>query len=203
MARSPLHGRRIHIAGSIVEDVAVATGDDVGRARELVAELVKALVRCGANFVVPVDAEPKRKADGLPICFDWLIWRTLRDNLVHRPAGVPGPMAIAVQHNKSEDQIPPEFVELWDDLRSNLALVQIESAAHWNMASKRMEAQARAGDILVVCGGVIPPADYDFLKKTGVAAIYGPGTNIPHAAAEILSLIRKQRAHGNHILINA
>ena len=50
-----------------------------------------------------------------------------------------------------------------------------------------------AGDILVVCGGVIPPADYDFLKKAGVAATYGPGTNIPQAAAEILSLLRKQR----------
>lgn len=153
MARSPLHGRRIHIAGSVVEDVAVATGDEVGLARELVVELVKALVRRGANFVVPVDAEPKRKADGLPVCFDWLIWQTLRDNLVHRPADVPGPMAIAVQHHKSEDQIPSEFVGLWDDLRGNLALVQIENAAHWNMASKRMEAQARSGDILVVLGG--------------------------------------------------
>lgn len=153
MARSPLLGRRIHIAGSIVEDVAVATGDDVKLAREFVVELVKALVRRGANFVVPVDAEPKRKADGLPICFDWLIWQTLRDNLIHRPAGVPGPMAIAVQHHKSEDQIPAEFVDLWDDLRGNLALVQIENAAHWNMASKRMEAQARSGDILIALGG--------------------------------------------------
>ncbi|MDO9223375.1 MAG: hypothetical protein Q7U20_06650 [Caulobacter sp.] len=153
MARSPLHGRRIHIAGSIVEDVAVATGEDVKLAREFVVELVKALVRRGANFVVPVDAEPKRKADGLPICFDWLIWQTLRDNLIHRPAGVPGPMAIAVQHHKSEDQIPAEFVDLWDDLRGNLALVQIENAAHWNMASKRMEAQARSGDILIALGG--------------------------------------------------
>jgi hypothetical protein len=89
MARSPLHGRRIHIAGSIVEDVAVAAGEDVRLARELVAELVKVLVRRGANFVVPVDAEPKRRADGLPICFDWLIWQTLRDNLTHPPAGVP------------------------------------------------------------------------------------------------------------------
>ena len=153
MARLPLHGRRIHIAGSIVEDVAVATADDVRLARELVVELVKALVRRGANFVVPVDAEPKRKGDGLPICFDWLVWQTLRDDLVHRPAGVPGPMAIAVQHHKSEDQIPAEFVDLWDDLRSNPTLVQIENAAHWNMASKRMEAQARSGDILVALGG--------------------------------------------------
>lgn len=153
MARSSLFGRRVHIAGSIVEDVAVATAEEVGKARELVAELVKALVRRGANFVVPVDAEPTRKADGLPICFDWLVWQTLRDNLVHRPAGVPGPMVIAVQHRKTEDQIPADFVTLWDDLRSNLALVQIENAAHWNMASKRMEAQARAGDILITLGG--------------------------------------------------
>ena len=50
-----------------------------------------------------------------------------------------------------------------------------------------------AGDILVVVGGVIPLKDYDFLKQAGVSAIYGPGTNIPKAAAEILSLIRKHR----------
>ena len=43
------------------------------------------------------------------------------------------------------------------------------------------------------CGGVIPPTDYDFLKKAGVSAIYGPGTNIPAAAAEILALIQKHR----------
>ena len=46
--------------------------------------------------------------------------------------------------------------------------------------------------ILVVCGGVIPPSDYDFLLEAGVSAIYGPGTNIPHAAAEILELLAKR-----------
>lgn len=153
MARSPLFGRRVHIAGGVVDDLAVATGENVGQARALVAELVKALVRRGANFVVPVDAEPRRKVDGLPICFDWLVWQTLRDSLARRPTGVPGPMVIAVQHNKSEDQIPAEYADLWDDLRGNLALVQIENAAHWNMASKRMEAQARFGDILIALGG--------------------------------------------------
>lgn len=153
MARSPLFGRRIHIAGSVVEDVAVATGESVEQARALVAELVKGLVRRGANFVVPVDAEPKRKADSLPICFDWLVWQTLRNSLPLRPGGVPGPMVIAVQHHKSEDQIPAEVVGLWDELRSNLSLVQIENAAHWNMAAKRMEAQARYGDVLIALGG--------------------------------------------------
>ncbi|MEA1652408.1 methylmalonyl-CoA mutase [Nitrospirillum sp. BR 11164] len=50
-----------------------------------------------------------------------------------------------------------------------------------------------AGDILVVCGGVIPPQDYDMLYQAGAAAIYGPGTNIPTAAAEILEILRKRR----------
>jgi methylmalonyl-CoA mutase len=50
------------------------------------------------------------------------------------------------------------------------------------------------GDILVVCGGVIPPQDYDFLRKAGVSAIYGPGTNIPAAASEIISLVSRNRA---------
>jgi methylmalonyl-CoA mutase len=50
-----------------------------------------------------------------------------------------------------------------------------------------------AGDILVVTGGVIPQQDYDFLYQAGVAAVYGPGTNIPKAAAEILALLRQRR----------
>jgi methylmalonyl-CoA mutase len=49
-------------------------------------------------------------------------------------------------------------------------------------------------DILVVCGGVIPPQDYDFLLEAGASAVYGPGTNIPHAAAEILDLLRKRHS---------
>ena len=73
--------------------------------------------------------------------------------------------------------------------------VSSQAAGHKTLVPALIEALRRegAGDVLVVCGGVIPPKDYDFLKKAGVAAIYGPGTNIPAAAAEILGLIRKQR----------
>ncbi len=52
---------------------------------------------------------------------------------------------------------------------------------------------AGAGDVLVVCGGVIPAKDYEFLRHAGVSGIYGPGTNIPNAAAEILGLLRARR----------
>jgi methylmalonyl-CoA mutase len=50
-----------------------------------------------------------------------------------------------------------------------------------------------AGDIIVVCGGVIPPQDYPALIAAGVAAIYGPGTNIPKAAAEIIEILKQHQ----------
>jgi methylmalonyl-CoA mutase len=53
--------------------------------------------------------------------------------------------------------------------------------------------KAGAGDVIVVCGGVIPPQDYDMLYEAGVAAIFGPGTNIPSAARKVLGLISARR----------
>ncbi len=50
-----------------------------------------------------------------------------------------------------------------------------------------------ADDIVIVCGGVIPSGDYDFLKDAGVSGIYGPGTHIPSAAADILDIIEARR----------
>ncbi|VAV89187.1 Methylmalonyl-CoA mutase / B12 binding domain of Methylmalonyl-CoA mutase [hydrothermal vent metagenome] len=49
-----------------------------------------------------------------------------------------------------------------------------------------------AAEIMVVCGGVIPAQDYDFLYDAGVAAIFGPGTNIPQAAARVLEVLGKR-----------
>lgn len=152
MTRSRLFGRRIHISGSISGDLAVAPAAEVEQARALMAELVSELVRRGATFVVPVDAEKLRPADRMPICFDWLVWQTLHADLGRRPPDAPGPLAIAVQHHKTETQIPAEFEGLWDDLRAS-DHVQIENVAHWNMNSKRMEAQARWGDVLIGVGG--------------------------------------------------
>ncbi|MEZ4965442.1 MAG: methylmalonyl-CoA mutase [Saprospiraceae bacterium] len=44
-------------------------------------------------------------------------------------------------------------------------------------------------DILVVVGGVIPQQDYDFLKKAGAAAVFGPGTVVAKAAQELLAVL--------------
>jgi methylmalonyl-CoA mutase len=73
--------------------------------------------------------------------------------------------------------------------------VSSQAAAHKTLVPQLIEAlkRERAGDILVVCGGVIPPQDYEALQSAGVAAIYGPGTNIPSAANEILNLIKQKQ----------
>jgi methylmalonyl-CoA mutase len=48
-------------------------------------------------------------------------------------------------------------------------------------------------DIKVVAGGVIPPGDYDFLRKAGVAGIFGPGTPVAESAREILNTLLSGR----------
>jgi methylmalonyl-CoA mutase len=73
--------------------------------------------------------------------------------------------------------------------------VSSHAAGHKTLVPHLIEALKKAGrkDIVVVCGGVIPAQDYDFLKKSGVAAIFGPGTNIPEAAEKVLALVAKKR----------
>ena len=152
MQKSVLHGRRVHIAASINKSQDVASTDEVFLAREFVEELVLKLLEEGCTFVVPVDANPTRSADGLPICFDWLIWKTLSENLHLRPPNAPPLLAVAVQHHKTEDQIPEEYIKIWDELKGS-QLVSLDNASQWNMASKRMEIQAARGDILITLGG--------------------------------------------------
>ncbi len=71
--------------------------------------------------------------------------------------------------------------------------VSSQAAGHKTLVPQLIAELAKQGgdDVMVVVGGVIPAQDYAFLKEAGVAAIYGPGTNIPAAAAEIVSILRK------------
>jgi methylmalonyl-CoA mutase len=46
---------------------------------------------------------------------------------------------------------------------------------------------------LVICGGVIPEADYPALKQSGVAAIFGPGAVVPEAAQELIRTLLARR----------
>ena len=70
--------------------------------------------------------------------------------------------------------------------------VSSQAAGHKTLVPQLIEElkAQNADDILVICGGVIPPQDFQALKDAGVGAIFGPGTNIPNAAKEVLELIR-------------
>ena len=92
-------------------------------------------------------------------------------------------------------QTPEEAAQDAVDNDVHVIGISSQAAGHKTLAPKLIEAlKAKdAGDILVICGGVIPQQDYAFLKDAGVKAIFGPGTNIPDAAQDILTLIRTAR----------
>ena len=93
-------------------------------------------------------------------------------------------------------QSPEEAAQDAIDNDVHVIGISSQAAGHKTLAPKLIEAlnQRDAGDILVICGGVIPQQDYEFLYEKGVKAIFGPGTNIPSAASKILDLIRLTKA---------
>ncbi|MCE0506763.1 methylmalonyl-CoA mutase [Roseivivax sp. GX 12232] len=92
-------------------------------------------------------------------------------------------------------QTPEEAAQDAIDNDVHVIGISSQAAGHKTLAPQLIEALKAEGaeDILVICGGVIPQQDYEFLKGQGVKAIFGPGTNIPEAAQDILRLIREAR----------
>ena len=91
-------------------------------------------------------------------------------------------------------QTPKEAVDL--AIKSGVHVIGISSlaAGHKTLIPELLEELKRrqADDILVICGGVIPAQDYQFLYDAGVAAIFGPGTSIPHAATTTINKASEQ-----------
>ena len=93
-------------------------------------------------------------------------------------------------------QTPEEAAQDAIDNDVHVIGISSQAAGHKTLAPQlvqELKAQG-AGDIIVICGGVIPQQDYQFLFDNGVKAIFGPGTNVPEAAQHILGLIRDARA---------
>jgi methylmalonyl-CoA mutase len=65
------------------------------------------------------------------------------------------------------------------------------AAGHKTLLPQLRDALRALGreDILLICGGVIPAQDYDFLLANGASAIFGPGTVIPKSSLRILDLL--------------
>ncbi len=92
-------------------------------------------------------------------------------------------------------QTPEEAVR--EAIENDVHVIGISSqaAGHKTLVPQVIEGlkQEGADDIIVICGGVIPPQDYDEMLAYGVSAIFGPGTNILEAAHEVLGIIQKRR----------
>ncbi len=88
-------------------------------------------------------------------------------------------------------QTPEEAAQDAIDNDVHVIGISSQAAGHRTLAPKLIAAlrERGAGDILVVCGGVIPHKDYAMLREAGVAAIFGPGTPVPEAARGILALL--------------
>ncbi|WP_291728615.1 methylmalonyl-CoA mutase [Leisingera sp. F5] len=93
-------------------------------------------------------------------------------------------------------QTPAEAAQDAIDNDVHVIGISSQAAGHKTLAPQLVEALKAegAGDVIVICGGVIPQQDYEFLYSKGVKAIFGPGTNIPEAAQDILRLIREARS---------
>jgi methylmalonyl-CoA mutase len=88
-------------------------------------------------------------------------------------------------------QTPAEAADLAVQNKVHVVGMSSLAAGHKTLAPQLVEAlkQKGAEDIIVVVGGVIPRQDYQFLLDHGVAAIFGPGTNVMDAANKVLDLL--------------
>lgn len=85
-------------------------------------------------------------------------------------------------------QTPEEVAQQAAENDVHILGVSSLAGGHKTLVPEVIEALKKLGrpDIMVVAGGVIPKQDYPYLEERGVAGIFGPGTNIPLAAIEIL-----------------
>ncbi len=92
-------------------------------------------------------------------------------------------------------QTPAEAAR--DAVENDVHILGVSSlaAGHKTLVPQVIEQLKKMGreDIMVIVGGVIPPQDYDFLYKSGVVGIFGPGTSIPKAAMQILEVLISSR----------
>merc|ERR1711991_541868 len=92
-------------------------------------------------------------------------------------------------------QTPEEVVRQAMDSDVHVIGVSSQAAGHRALVPdliKVLKAEDM-GDVVVVCGGVIPQEDYAFLKSKGVAAVFGPGTKLPLAVDEVLNLVEAKK----------
>jgi len=96
-------------------------------------------------------------------------------------------------------QTPEEVAQQAVDSDVHVVGVSSLAAGHKTLVPELVRCLSEMGrpDVLIICGGVIPPQDYQFLYDSGAAAIFGPGTKLPVAALEVVNLIGGNEAKKN------
>ncbi len=91
--------------------------------------------------------------------------------------------------------LPNEVAEMAIAHQVQVVGISSLAAGHRTLAPELVAALKARGDddIIVIIGGVIPRQDYDFLLQNGIAAIFGPGTNVLDAANDVISLLEGRR----------
>ncbi|MDF1593280.1 MAG: methylmalonyl-CoA mutase [Desulfobacterales bacterium] len=98
-------------------------------------------------------------------------------------------------------QTPAEVARMAVENDVHIVGVSTLAAGHKVLVPRLLEALKKegGGDILVVVGGIVPLADYEFLCAQGVAGIFGPGTVVTDSANQVLNALEKKSktAHGD------
>jgi methylmalonyl-CoA mutase len=91
-------------------------------------------------------------------------------------------------------QTPEEVARMAVENDVHVVGVSSQVAAHKTLVPNLIQALKAEGgeDILVVVGGIIPPADYEFLYKAGAAGVFGPGTPVTLSANQVLNALEKR-----------
>ena len=92
-------------------------------------------------------------------------------------------------------QTPEEAADMAIASRVHVVGASSLAAGHKTLVPQLIQELKKKGaeNIIVVCGGVIPRQDYDFLLEQGVAAIFGPGSNVLECARTVLDLLEGRR----------
>lgn len=90
-------------------------------------------------------------------------------------------------------QTPQEAARMAMEAKVQMVGVSSLAAGHKTLLPQLTgELKAHNSNIITICGGVVPRQDYDFLRVHGVAAVFGPGTNVIEAAAAVLDIMQGQ-----------
>ena len=88
-------------------------------------------------------------------------------------------------------QTPEEIAKIAADNDVHIVGASSLAAGHLTLIPELREALDKLGrkDVMIVAGGVIPPQDYDAVRKAGASAIFPPGTVIPEAAEKLMDAL--------------